>query len=55
MMGNWLLGVPKASKNQQAAADFIKWMLQKDTQMTCPEQADPVADQRFADASLDGC
>ena len=34
MMGNWLLGVPKASKNQQAAADFIKWMLQKDTQMT---------------------
>jgi multiple sugar transport system substrate-binding protein len=34
MMGNWLLGVPKASKNQQAGADFIKWMLQKDTQMT---------------------
>jgi multiple sugar transport system substrate-binding protein len=34
MMGNWLLGIPKASKNQQAAADFIKWMLQKDTQMT---------------------
>ncbi|MEA2537938.1 MAG: multiple sugar transport system substrate-binding protein [Chloroflexota bacterium] len=34
MMGNWLLGVPKASKNQQAAADFIKWMLQKDTQLT---------------------
>jgi len=34
MMGNWMLGVPKASKNQQAAADFIKWMLQKDTQMT---------------------
>ena len=34
MMGNWMLGIPKASKNQQAAADFIKWMLQKDTQMT---------------------
>jgi multiple sugar transport system substrate-binding protein len=34
MMGNWLLGVPKASKNQQAAADFIKWMLQADTQKT---------------------
>ena len=34
MMGNWMLGVPKASKNQQAAADFIKWMLQKDTQKT---------------------
>src|SRR5437762_1766474 len=33
MMGNWMLGIPKASKNQQAAADFIKWMLQKDTQM----------------------
>jgi multiple sugar transport system substrate-binding protein len=34
MMGNWLLGIPKASKNQQAAADFIKWMLQADTQKT---------------------
>jgi multiple sugar transport system substrate-binding protein len=34
MMGNWMLGIPKASKNQQAAADFIKWMLQKDTQLT---------------------
>ncbi len=34
MMGNWLLAVPKASKNQQAAADFIKWMLQADTQKT---------------------
>ncbi len=34
MMGNWMLGIPKVSKNQQAAADFIKWMLQKDTQMT---------------------
>ena len=47
MMGNWLLGVPKASKNQQAAADFIKWMLQKDTQMTyATEQRHPVADER---------
>jgi multiple sugar transport system substrate-binding protein len=34
MMGNWLLGVPKASANQQAAADFVKWMLQADTQKT---------------------
>ncbi|MDQ2934896.1 MAG: extracellular solute-binding protein [Chloroflexota bacterium] len=34
MMGNWMLGVPKASKNQQAAADFIKWMLEKGTQKT---------------------
>jgi multiple sugar transport system substrate-binding protein len=32
MMGNWLLGIPKASTDQQAAADFIKWMLQADTQ-----------------------
>ena len=37
MMGNWMLGVPKASKNQQAAADFIKWMLQADTQKTYAE------------------
>jgi multiple sugar transport system substrate-binding protein len=34
MMGNWMLGIPKASKNQQAAADFVKWMLQADTQKT---------------------
>ena len=34
MMGNWMLGIPKASKNQQPAADFIKWMLQADTQKT---------------------
>ena len=37
MMGNWMLGVPKASKNQQAAADFIKYMLEKDTQKTYAE------------------
>jgi multiple sugar transport system substrate-binding protein len=37
MMGNWMLGVPKASKNQQAAADFIKYMLQADTQKTYAE------------------
>jgi multiple sugar transport system substrate-binding protein len=28
MMGNWLLGIPKGSKNGSAAADFIKWMVQ---------------------------
>ena len=39
MMGNWLLGIPKASKNQQAAADFIKWMLQADTQKTYAQNA----------------
>jgi multiple sugar transport system substrate-binding protein len=32
MMGNWMLAIPNASQNQQAAADFIKWMLQADTQ-----------------------
>ncbi len=32
MMGNWLMGIPNGSKNQQAAADFVKWMLQADTQ-----------------------
>ncbi|HYM53602.1 MAG TPA: extracellular solute-binding protein [Candidatus Dormibacteraeota bacterium] len=37
MMGNWMLGIPKASTNQQAAADFIKWMLQADTQKTYAE------------------
>jgi multiple sugar transport system substrate-binding protein len=53
MMGNWLLGVPKASKNQQAAADFIKWMLQKDTQMTYAQnQGIPSRTSVLKDASL---
>ena len=27
MMGNWLLGIPKGSKNGSAAADFVKWLI----------------------------
>lgn len=34
LMGNWLMGIPNASKQQTAAAAFVRWMLQKDTQMT---------------------
>src|SRR3989440_4344373 len=34
MMGNWLLGIPKGSKNGSAAADFIKWMLQTENMKT---------------------
>jgi multiple sugar transport system substrate-binding protein len=34
MMGNWLLGIPKGSKNGQAAADFIKWITKADIQKT---------------------
>jgi multiple sugar transport system substrate-binding protein len=32
MMGNWLLGIPKASKNGQAAADFIRWLTSAEVQ-----------------------
>ncbi len=32
MMGNWMLAIPKASKNGAAAAEFIKYALQADTQ-----------------------
>jgi multiple sugar transport system substrate-binding protein len=32
MMGNWLLGIPAASENGEAAADFIRWMTEEDTQ-----------------------
>jgi multiple sugar transport system substrate-binding protein len=53
MMGNWMLGIPKASKNQQAAADFIKWMLQKDTQMTYAQKGGiPSRTSVLKDASL---
>ncbi|MEP6681443.1 MAG: extracellular solute-binding protein [Chloroflexota bacterium] len=53
MMGNWMLGVPKASKNQQAAADFIKWMLEKDTQKTYAQNGGiPSRTSILKDASL---
>jgi multiple sugar transport system substrate-binding protein len=32
MMGNWLLGIPTATENGEAAADFIRWMTEEDTQ-----------------------
>ena len=57
MMGNWMLGVPKASKNQQAAADFIKWMLQADTQKTyaqnngIPSRTSVLKDASLTDAN----
>ena len=47
MMGNWMLVHPEASKNQQPAADFIKWMLQADTQkIYAAEQRHPDPHQR---------
>jgi multiple sugar transport system substrate-binding protein len=38
MMGNWLLGIPKASTKGQAAADFIKWMVDPATQKSYAEK-----------------
>jgi multiple sugar transport system substrate-binding protein len=38
MMGNWLLAIPKASTKGRAAAEFIKWMTQADTQKTYAEK-----------------
>jgi multiple sugar transport system substrate-binding protein len=32
MMGNWLLAIPTAAQNGQAAADFISWMTEERTQ-----------------------
>ena len=32
MMGNWLLAIPTAAENGEAAADFIRWMTEEDTQ-----------------------
>src|ERR687895_582179 len=37
MMGNWLLGIPTAAQNGQAAADFISWMTEEETQRTYAE------------------
>ena len=57
MMGNWMLAIPKASQNQQAAADFIKWMLQADTQKTyaenngIPSRTSVLKDESLAEAN----
>lgn len=37
MMGNWLLAIPTAAQNGQAAADFISWMTEEATQRTYAE------------------
>ena len=37
MMGNWLLAIPKASKNGQAGADFIAWVTSAAVQRTYAE------------------
>lgn len=37
MMGNWLLGIPTAAENGEAAADFIRWMTEQDTQQLYAE------------------
>jgi multiple sugar transport system substrate-binding protein len=53
MMGNWLLGIPKGSKNGQAAADFIKWMLKADNMRNYVAQGGiPIRKSILNDASL---
>ncbi len=53
MMGNWLLGIPKGSKNGQAAADFIKWMLKPDKMRNYVAQGGiPIRKSILNDSSL---
>jgi multiple sugar transport system substrate-binding protein len=53
MMGNWLLGIPKGSKNGSAAADFIKWMLKTDNMRNYVAQGGiPIRNSILNDASL---
>ena len=53
MMGNWLLGIPKGSKNGSAAADFIKWMLQTSNMRNYVAQGGiPIRKSILTDASL---
>lgn len=37
MMGNWLLGIPSATDDGEAAADFIRWVIEEDTQQLYAE------------------
>src|SRR5437773_163293 len=53
MMGNWLLGIPRGSKNGSAAADFIKWMLKPDNMRNYVAQGGiPIRKSILNDASL---
>jgi multiple sugar transport system substrate-binding protein len=53
MMGNWLLAVPKASRNGQAAADFIKWITKAETQKVYAERGGiPARTSILNDAAL---
>jgi multiple sugar transport system substrate-binding protein len=53
MMGNWLLGIPKGSKNGSAAADFIKWMLKADNMRNYVAQGGiPIRKSILNDTSL---
>jgi len=53
MMGNWLLGIPKGSKNGSAAADFIKWMLKTDKMRNYVAQGGiPIRKSILNDSSL---
>ncbi len=53
LMGNWLLGIPKASKNGPAAADFIKWLTSADVQKTYVEKGGiPSRKSLMTDATL---
>jgi multiple sugar transport system substrate-binding protein len=53
MMGNWLLGIPRGSKNGSAAADFIKWMLQTGNMRNYVAQGGiPIRKSILNDASL---
>src|SRR6266852_7460110 len=53
MMGNWLLGIPKGSKNGQAAADFIKWMVKTENMRNYVAQGGiPIRTSILNDSSL---
>jgi multiple sugar transport system substrate-binding protein len=52
-MGNWLLGIPKATQNGQAAADFIKWLTSPQIQRDYVAQGGiPSRKSLLTDASL---
>ena len=53
MMGNWLLGIPRGSKNGSAAADFIKWMLKPENMRNYVAQGGiPIRKSILNDSSL---
>lgn len=54
MIGNWMLGIPKSSKNVEAAVEFMKWVSSADIQKEMAKEGGgaPTRTSLYSDAEL---